>query len=310
MFLFLTLSRSVIKETIVNSRGITVDMSSDSSYEAEILQTGAIVMIHTINGFNAKAFDYQNNEIATFNDKQQSVEIGVWGGKIKVEKTGTNNVFSFSVFFMSALPIDMKCEDIQASNSATKELKMTASTKVSCLWLASPKNMSIEVKSDAKGKVRIYGPTSYSPIEAIEDNGSASITVSNVIIVLKPSSASGSVTAKAVGENIENMNSFNYLITPTGNASVSKTGDLPKPDSGSGGGSSGGGGGDTGGSGGDSESGDAGKPSGKSGNTGLIVALVIISIVFVVSACAAVFFYLKSRSHEETALKDELLDSA
>ena len=122
----------------------------------------------------------------------------------------------------------LKKSSIFAKRTASKQLKMSASSKVSCIWLASPKNMTIDVKNNAKGTVKIFGPTSYSPIETIEESGSASVVNSNVIIILKPTSASGSVTAQSTGENVENIAAFNYLITPTGNATVTKTSELPK----------------------------------------------------------------------------------
>ena len=192
----LLLTTSLQTIDVPNSKTEIVDMSSDPSLEVSILQSGAIVLVHTTNGFSAKAYDYEDNLIGEFTNSQQAIEIGEWGGRIFVEKTGSNTQFAFSILMMSNLSIDKKCQAVQVSNKADRSLSMSIdSSKVTCLWLASPTEMKTTINSNVQGTVDIFGPTQYGPIETIENTGSVSITNANIIVVLKPSGSSTSLSA-------------------------------------------------------------------------------------------------------------------
>ena len=209
----LSAAETATELTITSSRAITIDFQDgQTEFTAFLTEDESIVFVHTLDGFEVTAYDFQGNEIGKFSNEKPIAETGLMDGKIVVKKTGANNQFIFSVFIKNNLPLDMQCQEITVSNDATKSVSLTStqleSGKVQCIWLAAPTQMTTTINAQVSGNISVFNNT-YSEIAELDEGQgqTLSFTSSNSIISFKPSTTGTSVSLSATptGENFNNV---------------------------------------------------------------------------------------------------------
>ena len=224
----------------IRSRVVTVDFEPDQTeYTAYLSEDETLVFVHTLDGFEATAYDFQDKEIGKFDKDHRIVETGLMEGKLIIKKTGSKSQFIFSIFIKNNLPLEKQCQEITVTNDATLTVSLTQeqlnSGRVQCIWLATPSEITGEISAQVSGDISVFNDTFSSIADLNEGEGETlSFTTSNAIISFRPSetgqSTSLSVTQSG-GSNPSNveLTSIGYFF-PTDDASFPDVEDAPQPE--------------------------------------------------------------------------------
>ncbi|EAY04075.1 hypothetical protein TVAG_203790 [Trichomonas vaginalis G3] len=299
MLVFLPLCALAAQDEVMNGRSIAVDITPGQDYVINFPLPNSVVIVNSIEGFSATAYDNNKNVIGTFSSSSRIMNLVESNSYIIVKSTGSQTKFHYSVMILSNLHLDRRCSTVEVHNAAQGEYKIyTGSNAIKCLWISSSSNMQVSITANIHGYTDIFSPKIYSAIGSIENSGTFSNTSSNPFIVVAPTDTHlGSVTVKTAGSEVSGIDSYSFTFTPSNTPGPITTGDVPAPGPGPQ---------PTSGtspvnptssqSGDDSDQGSDTPQKKDKVKIGLIVALVIVTLITVVVSVVIIFFFIKFRT--------------